>query len=201
MTNLNGGMRVSTSRAADAHIVIRFSTDGDRLDEKIAASQYEFWATHCEAIFPDGVGALRFDDAENEWRLDTKPDMNWIKQTAVTLIVAHDTAYRFYKFLINQFGAGYDYRSLAGVRQLFADPHRLIWGCADLIYAALIEAGIVKSAPPGLAFMTPRDLLLVLGAIATIGGIEKRHIEHHDESSDSASDCHGAGRKSETLRT
>jgi hypothetical protein len=145
---------------------IRFCTEGDELDAVIAKTQYEFWATHCEVIFPDGQ-ALRFDDDSDRWRLENAPDQ-WIRQVIVEIWVSDLSEQVFYEFLERQIGSAYDIRPYAGVRCDFDARDGKRWQCADLVYAAMLEAGIIKSNPRELQFLTPRDLLVVLGALVVL---------------------------------
>jgi hypothetical protein len=73
----------------------------------------------------------------------------------------------------------YDVRPYAGVRCDFDARDAKRWQCADLICAALLEAGIVKSNPRELQFLTPRNLLLVLGALVGLPPIDNRGGESH----------------------
>jgi hypothetical protein len=138
----------------------------------IAKTQYEYWATHCEVIFPDGQ-ALRVDDDSDRRRLENAPDQ-WIRQAIDEIWVSDLSEQEFYEFLERQIVSAYDIRPYAGVRCDFDARDGKRWQCADLVYAAMLEAGIIKSNPRELQFLTPRDLLLVLGALVVLPPTEAR---------------------------
>src|SRR5258707_1588809 len=93
-------------------IRIRFCTEGDDLDEDT-----------------DG------------WHL-TRAEDRWIRRMTVEIcLVSPRPAERFYGFLAEQIGKGYDIRPLAGVKcDLDAHTGRK-WSCADMVHRALVEIG------------------------------------------------------------
>lgn len=153
-------------------IHIRFCTEGDALDAQIAKGQYGFWATHVEALLPDG-DALRFDDYLQGWfpcRIEDK----WISQMIVPITVTDKQHHNYFRFLGRQVGKPYDTRQLAGVRCHVEEHDGSRFSCGYLVYIALLRAKIIKSAPQKLVFVTARDVMIAIGAIVTLPAIEHR---------------------------
>jgi len=153
-------------------IRIRFAFEGDELDAQIQRGQYGFWASHCEAVMPDGAG-IRYDDEVEGW-YPTRAEDSWLRQLTVDIPATRVQAQKFYVFLGHQIGKPYDMRGLAGV-QCHVEHHKQDrWSCAHLLYAALLAAGILRSAPRELFKVTVRDLMIAIGALVELPEPEER---------------------------
>lgn len=156
-------------------IRIRFCTESDELDVAIAKGQYGYWATHCEALMPDGA-ALRYDDGMDGWQLSSEPD-NWTHQVTVELPATKKQMRKYYRFLGYQLGKRYDMRGLSGITTHFEDHKHDRWSCAFLLLAALVEAGLVRRPPPLMCKVSVRDLMIILAATVELPAIEYNYAQ------------------------
>ena len=160
-------------------VIIRFcyapegNEEDDKLEAQIRNGQYGFWATHCEAVWPDRYSALRYDDIAEGWYLTDEED-TWLRQTIVEIPCPEVQSREFYNFLGDQMGKPYDMRLVAGIPVHFENHKGDRWSCAHMLYAALIKAGLVRSAPREMVKVSVRDLMIVIGAITALPPIQER---------------------------
>lgn len=156
-------------RAPVRFIHFRFATENDELDAQIAKGQQGFWASHVEAIMGGRNGmALRYDDAVDRWDW-TGLRIEWQREMIGTLRVKNMQQRRFLGFLqAHVVGKPYDMRCLAGVQYKVGSHEYQKWNCSDFIYLGLVTADIVHQIPPDLWHITPRDLMLLIGAIGAL---------------------------------
>lgn len=148
-------------------IYLRFATELDQLDQTIAAQQFGYWATHVE-VFNPLAGALRYDDNEERWRWTFEQD-NWQMQLIATIPCEARQRDSFYRFLYDHVvGRPYDMRSLAKIGYQLTEHSLKKWNCSDFIYLGMHEAGLIKSLPPHIGCITPRDLLLICGTLTEL---------------------------------
>jgi hypothetical protein len=155
-------------------ITVRFVAHPGPFTWAVQLAQYGFWASHCEAVLPDGrrlgswfltngvvIRPANYDagDFNRDMRID------------ITTTPAQETAY--YDFLYGQIGKPYDWRALLSFyskrsgRNWQAEDS---WFCSELIAGGLAAAGIL---PHHMAVkfsrITPRDVVL-LASTATGAG-------------------------------
>lgn len=144
-------------------ITIRFVTGNDAVSNGIRAFEYGFWATHVEALMPDGAllgahaegGVMARDHA-----YDAK---SFTREMHISMRATPEQADSFHCFLRAQLGKPYDFIAIAGIAigRDWQSAER--WFCSELIAAALCQCGVF---PPHLAtelnHVTPRDVLLIV---------------------------------------
>jgi hypothetical protein len=147
---------------------IRFVTGNDLISNGIRFYEHDGWATHAEAVMPDGtllgahlqggvmirpagydaatmtreliVDLPPFEDADHPWGMED----------------------RFYNFLRAQVGKPYDDIALIGLA-MNRDWHDAgSWFCSELMAAALEFCGYWPPLAALDSHVSPRDLLLVL---------------------------------------
>ena len=149
-------------------ITLRFVGGNDTIAGLIRAGSYGYWATHVEALMPDGtlLGAhwqggvqmrLHDYDAGKFEREEYVEGLGWTRSTEDV----------FYTFLYGQIGKPYDMKvieaiaasALIGERDWRAPDS---WICSELIAAALEAAGWLPKLATDVNHLTPRDVRLVL---------------------------------------
>jgi uncharacterized protein YycO len=149
---------------------IRFVTADDIVSAGIRAAEYGFWASHAEALMPDGklLGA-RADGGvlERERGYDAAA---MARELFVPLTMPADQEAAFYGFLRAQLGKPYDFEAVAAIaaERDWRAPDS--WFCSELVAAALERCGYLPPLAADVAKVTPRDLLLVLSGRVSIAG-------------------------------
>lgn len=157
---------------------LRFVTTNEPISRLIRRGEYGFWATHCEAVMPDGklLGALVHGGV-----LAREPDYDagvWTQQLFVDLPATPKQDDAFHDFLRAQLGKPYDLAVICalalspiiGERDWRQDSH---WICSELISAAKEASLWCPMLATGTNFVTPRDDLLAISMRVAIGVPEK----------------------------
>jgi hypothetical protein len=146
-------------------ITIRFVTGGDPVSDGIRAFEYGFWATHTEALMPDGSllgahakgGVLARDHDYDK--------SEFTRELYVAIPSTPEQADAFYSYLREQVGKPYDFLAIAGIALRRDWRSENSWFCSELIASALSQAN-VHVFPSHLAedfnHVTPRDVLLIV---------------------------------------
>jgi hypothetical protein len=144
-------------------ITLRFVTGHDVISDGIRTWEYGFWATHTEALMPDGTLLGAHIDGGVQARPHGYDAKTMTKELYVQLPATAEQTDAFHAFLRAQLGKPYDTLGIAGIvaeRDWRADDS---WFCSELIAAALCNCG---RFPPTLAtefnHVTPRDVLLIV---------------------------------------
>jgi len=148
-------------------ITIRFVGGDDAVSRLIRAGSYGYWATHTEALMPDGtlLGAhLEGGVMARPRDYDTG---EFEREEYVELAAKQSAEDAFNSFLRGQLGKAYDMKvieaiaasALIGERN-WRDSGK--WICSELITAALEAAGWLPNLAVDVNHLTPRDVRLVL---------------------------------------
>jgi hypothetical protein len=152
-------------------IRLRFVTCHDAISFGIRAFEYGFWASHTEAVMPDGT----LLGAHYEGGVQARPaDYDFgksVREEIVSLPADDAMTDKFHAFLRAQVGKPYDLESIVALvaRRDWQAPDS--WFCSELIAAALVACGWF-TAPLATEFnhITPRDLLLIVSGRVNIEG-------------------------------
>lgn len=149
-------------------IRLRFVTATDPISLLIQRGEYGFWATHVEAVLPDGRLLGAHADGGVEARACDYDKGTRSRVTIVELPCTPEQEIAFLGFLNDQIGKPYDVAVIAqialgaflGERDWSATDH---WICSEL-QAAALEASGWFAAPlaSSVNHITPRDLLLII---------------------------------------
>lgn len=158
-----------------ASVTLRFVTDGDIVSAAIRGGEMGFWASHVEALTPDGklLGAHYAGGVQARTR--DYDAGQWKRQLFVVLPATDDQARAFYAFLASQVGKPYDMTAIGEMALGVVTGEAPNWAqspswiCSALQTAALLTSGIMKSAPASVRLATPRDVLVGCAWLATIG--------------------------------
>lgn len=149
-------------------IRIRFVGGTDIVSLAISAACYGFWASHVDAVMPDGsmLGAHGTGVQERPAGYDAS---YLARDLVVEIGCPQHFSDRFYAFVQSQLGKPYDY---GGIGQ-FANGGRKwetpdAWFCSELIAAALIHCGYLRELAIEADRISPRDLFLVLSAVGAV---------------------------------
>jgi hypothetical protein len=142
---------------------IRFVTCHDPISAAIRAFEYGYWASHVEALMPDGTLLGAHYDGGVLARPHGYDAGTVEKEMYVQIPATPAQTDTFYNFLRAQVGKPYDTAAIAGIvaQRNWRDANS--WMCSELQAAALCECGFF---PVHLAtefnHITPRDLLLIV---------------------------------------
>lgn len=159
-------------------ISLRFVTDSDPVSRTIRRGEMGFWASHVEALMPDGTLLGAHYDGGVQARAADYDKGKWIQQLYVPLPCTPAQALRFTAFLESQIGKPYDLPAIEemAIGTLTGEapdwPRKSSWICSALQTAGLLMAGIIKGAPATVRLATPRDVLVALAALTEIGDPE-----------------------------
>lgn len=164
-------------------IRIRFVTGNDWLSNAIRVGERDGWATHAEAVMPDGklLGAHLKGGVEERlpgYDKDTMTREVIVEINVRDMVVeglpledipggAEKVEAVFHAFLRSQVGKPYDTTAIAGLalNRDWREPDS--WFCSELMAAALESCGYLPKLAAADNHISPRDLLLVLsGRIA-----------------------------------
>lgn len=113
-------------------ITLRFVTSDSAISFAIRAAEYGFWASHAEALMPEGtlLGAHVDGGVRNRPRDYDKGQFK--QELYVSIPVAQQIADAFHAFLRSQLGKPYDVEAIAAfvARRDWQDPSA--WFCSEL---------------------------------------------------------------------
>lgn len=161
-------------------ITLRFVTCNDSVSNTIRRGEMGFWASHVEALMPDGklLGAHAAGGVQ-ECTSDYDASL-WTQQLYVPVPCGAAQTQTFEMFLKSQLGKPYDMPAIEemalGILTGEAPnwQQKPSWICSALQTAALLMAGIIKGAPATVRLATPRDVLVAVAALVEIGTPETR---------------------------
>jgi hypothetical protein len=154
---------------------LRFVTASDLVSQAIRGGEMGFWASHVEALMPDGTLLGAHVDGGVQARARDYDKGQWTKELFVTLPCSADEDAAFEAFLRSQISKPYDLTALGemaiGVVTGEAPDwtQSPAWICSALQTAALLTAGIIKGAPATVRLATPRDVLVACAALTAVG--------------------------------
>jgi len=147
-------------------ITIRFvTTQGDVVSDGIRKFEFGFWATHVEALMPDGT-LLGAHASGGVMARDHDYDKGqFTREMYVSIPATPEQTDSFHTFMRSQVGKPYDFYAIAGLALGRNWQSSEAWICSELVAAALCHCGVF---PPHLAtefnHVTPRDVLLILSS-------------------------------------
>lgn len=150
-------------------ITLRFVTCRDLVSAGIRAAEYGFWASHTEALMPDGRLLGAHYDGGVQARPRDYDQGQFSREQYVELPAAPEVTDHFHAFLQAQLGKPYDLEAIIAfvARRDWQQPDS--WFCSELQAAALAASGWFSSAlATEFSHITPRDLLLIIsGRVGT----------------------------------
>jgi hypothetical protein len=149
-------------------IRLRFVTANDPVSAGIRAAEYGFWASHTEAVMPDGTLLGAHYDGGVQARPADYDKGQFSREMIVSIPAPPAMTDAFHSFLRAQVGKPYDVQAIIAfiAERDWQQPDS--WFCSELQAAALVHCGWF-AAPLATEFnhITPRDLLLIIsGRIA-----------------------------------
>lgn len=117
------------------------------------------WATHVDAVLPDGrlLGARPFSGVQIR-----EPDYHdFSRKEIVTISASAEAEEAFYSYLRDQVGKGYDYGTVLNFVIPSIKQRNDRWACAELIAFGLTYASSVFPATIESSEYSPRDLYLL----------------------------------------
>lgn len=150
-------------------IILRFVTCHDAISAGIRLGEYGFWASHVEAVMPDGTFLGAHAAGGVQARAADYDRGEWTKQLFVHIPTTDEQAAAFHEFLRAQLGKSYDLTAIEALvaQRDWREPDS--WFCSELQTAALESAGLLLELAADVWKITPRDLLLVLSGALTVG--------------------------------
>lgn len=151
-------------------ITLRWVTSHSAVSDGIRLFEYGFWATHVEAVMPDGKLLGAHIDGGVQERPSGYDAAQMTRQQFVSFDVALDMEKKFLDFLRAQVGKPYDVTAIAAfvAGRDWQEPDS--WFCSELQAAALVNAGwFVYPLATGISQITPRDLLLMISGRVNCG--------------------------------
>jgi hypothetical protein len=157
-------------------IQLRFVTDlgGDFISWAIRGAELGFWASHVEAIKPDGSAYLGARAGSGVQWAPKGYDAKYHAVEQLIEVPATDAqTAEFWAFLEAQIGAPYDDDIIkgfaAGMLLGQRDWHESgAWICSELQAAALEAAGVLRPFPQGKLYITPESLLTAISQITDL---------------------------------
>ena len=153
-------------------ITIRFVSHPGVFDWACKIAQYGFWATHCDAVLPNGclLGA-RFDGGV-QIRSANYDAGGFSRELRVSIPATDAQASLFYDFLYDQIGKPFDWQAI--LTFYFPRDWQVpdSWYCDELLASALAKCGIF---PQRLALkfnrISVRDLLLLVSTLTAVDNV------------------------------
>lgn len=153
-------------------ILLRFVKYSDVSSTLIATWQKDGWATHVEAVMPDGSGWIGAQTTTSKPKyiaagvynrpINYDSGTKIIREQYITITDATpEQSDDFYKFMVSQIGKPYDYLALAGLILGRDWRSEKSWFCSELIAFALEVAKYWKLTSDS-NHIDPRDLYLIL---------------------------------------
>jgi hypothetical protein len=145
-------------------IKVRFATCNDAISAAIRFAEYGFWASHAEAVMPDGTLLGAHYDGGVQARPAGYDEALLLRQQIAELPCPEATEQRFHDFLRAQLGKPYDIEAIGALvaRHDWREPDS--WFCSELIAAALENCGYLLPLAADVSKIMPRDLLLIVSA-------------------------------------
>jgi hypothetical protein len=155
-------------------IVLRFVTGNSFVSAAIQRAEYGFWASHVEALMPDGTLLGAHIDGGVQARTRDYDKGQFTRERFVNIDAAPDVCDRFHAFLRSQLGKPYDTTAIAAFVAARDWQEKDSWFCSELQAAALVGCGWF-TAPLATEFnhITPRDLLLIVSGRVAISAKEE----------------------------
>lgn len=156
-------------------VKLKFVDTNDNLVSRvIRGAELGLAYSHVEAVTPNGqyLGAL--SDGGVQSRPSTY-DTTWSQQLFVDVPATDPQAAAFYAFLQSKIGLPYDFTAIEEMADGALTGEAPDWSaanayiCSALQTAALLTAGLIKSAPATVRLATPRDVLVACAALTPIG--------------------------------
>jgi hypothetical protein len=146
----------------------RFVTCNDAVSAGIRAFEYGFWASHVEALMPDGTLLGAHYDGGVQARPRDYDRGQFTRELYVDLPADQAMTDRFHAFLRAQIGKPYDLEAIAGLvaQREWRNPNA--WFCSELIIAGLEHCGWLPALATEISRITPRDGLLIVSARVAI---------------------------------
>lgn len=144
-------------------ITIRFVTCADKISSGIRRFEYGFWASHAEALMPDGTLLGAHADGGVMARDHDYDKGKFTREMYVSIPTDPAMTDGFHNFLRKQVGKPYDFLAIAGLaaQRDWQEPDS--WFCSELCAAALADCGYFpQHLATEFTHVTPRDLLLIL---------------------------------------
>lgn len=150
-------------------ITLRFVGGTSLVSDTIKRFEYGFWASHVEAVMPDGgVISADMDKGVAQFQIDYNAG-TFDREIYVTIETAQSIVDKFYAFIHSQLGKPYDTEAVLGIGLGRDWRNDGSWFCSELDAAGLCEAGLFPShLADDLNHVTPRDLLLILSGRADV---------------------------------
>jgi len=152
-------------------IQLRFVGGDSAISTGIRAAEYGFWATHTEAVMPDGTLLGAHIDGGVMARPMGYDKGQYLKDMIVQIPATPAMTDVFHSYLRSQLGKPYDMEAILAfvARRDWQDPQA--WFCSELQAAALVACRWFMS-PLATEFnhITPRDLLLIVSGRVNIAG-------------------------------
>lgn len=151
-------------------IQLRFVTSDDPISYGIRAAEYGFWASHTEALMPDGT----LLGAHADGGVQARPvgyDKGYRQELIVQIPATPAMTDKFHAFLRDQIGKPYDFKAIAAfiTERDWQEPNA--WFCSELQAAALVDCGwFAYRLATEFNHITPRDLLLIVSGRVNIVG-------------------------------
>lgn len=145
-------------------IKLRFVTCDDPVSAGIRIGEYGFWASHVEAVMPDGTLLGAHYDGGVQARPRGYDAAVMQRELIVSLPCAAAAEQRFLDFLRAQLGKPYDLRAIVSLVAERDWRTRDAWFCSELQAAALEASGWMEMLAADAAKITPRDLLLIVSS-------------------------------------
>jgi uncharacterized protein YycO len=144
-------------------ITLRFVTSHDPVSDGIRAFEYGFWATHVEALMPDGTLLGAHAQGGVEARPHDYDKFEFTRERYVSIPATPAQIDAFNTFLRAQVGKPYDFRAIAGIALQRDWQSEDAWFCSELVAAALCRCGVFPShLATEFNHVTPRDVLLIV---------------------------------------
>jgi hypothetical protein len=150
-------------------ITLRFVTGDSMVSAAIRRAEYGFWASHVEALMPDGTLLGAHIDGGVQARARDYDKGQFTRELFADIDAAPDVCDRFQAFLRSQLGKPYDKTAILAFVAARDWQEKDSWFCSELQAAALVACGWFAS-PLATEFnhITPRDLLLIVSGRVAI---------------------------------
>ena len=168
--------------------MLRFvGTEADPTSRIIRTGEMGFWASHVECQLPDGRLLGAHSKGGVQARAADYDADTWTSQLFVRVPCTNLQADSL-AGLVARIGTPYDFTAIIEMALGLASGSVVDWGlssnnvvCSALMEIQLLASGIIMSAPMDAHLMDPRDVLVQVSAIATIGTPETRVLPQRSD--------------------